>query len=168
MLPSLHSALAAVVQAAWVGPTVAISLVLIALGFGAVAVALVVVGKNLVDLLQSLEKEVAELREELAPAIKSVQGLAEEGQGLANKVQQEIQDVVRTSQRIRFDVERGMRRAKQRLSDLDALAEVMQEEIEETALDVAAKLRSVRRGLGVVSRLRRFVGGGRRKRVREG
>jgi uncharacterized protein YoxC len=149
----------------WVGPTSAISLVLIALSFVAIAAGLVLIAKNALDLLQGLKKEVGELREELAPAIRGVKQLAEQGSTLAGKVEQEVGDVVRTSQRIRHDVERGVHRVKQRLSDLDALAEVMQEEIEDTALDVASRLRSLRRGFGVMGRLRRLVGGRRSRRA---
>jgi uncharacterized protein YoxC len=170
MLPVLFAAQAVATEPSWIGPTIAISLVVIALSFMGMALALVAVGKNTVDLLQGLQKEVGELREELAPAIRSMTELADEGKGLASKVQQEIHDVVRTSQRVRHDVERGMAKAKRRLSDLDALAEVVQEEIEDTALDVTAKLMAVRHGLGIVGRLRRRFAGGaasRRRRIRE-
>ena len=165
MISALLAAQAVATQPSWIGPTIAISLVVIALAFAGMALALAAVGKNTIELLQGLQKEVGELREELAPAIRSVGTLAEEGHGLASKVQQEIHDVVRTSQRVRHDVERGVAQAKRRLADLDALAEVVQGEIEDTALDVTAKLMAVRHGLGVVGRLRRrLAGGGRRRR----
>ena len=170
MISALLAAQAVANLPSWIGPTIAISLVVIALAFAGMALALVAVGKNTVELLQGLRKEVGELREELAPAIRSMKALTEEGRGLASKVQQEIQDVVRTSQRVRHDVERGVAQAKRRLTDLDALAEVVQEEIEDTALDVTAKLMAVRHGLGVVGRLRRRLAGGgsrRRRRVRD-
>jgi hypothetical protein len=49
------------------------------------------------------------------------------------------------------------------MEDLDALAEVMQEELEDTALDVASRVRSIRTGAGVIGRIRRLLGrGGRR------
>lgn len=169
MISALLAAQAVANLPSWIGPTIAISLVVIALAFAGMALALVAVGKNTVELLHGLQKEVGELREELAPAIRSVGTLAEEGHELASKVQQEIQDVVRTSQRVRHDVERGVAQAKRRLADLDALAEVVQDEIEDTALDVTAKLMAVRHGLGVVGRLRRRLAGGgsRRRRTRE-
>ena len=44
-----------------------------------------------------------------------------------------------------------------RLEDLDALYEVVHEEVEETALDVAARVRSVRNGAGMVGRIRRWL-----------
>ncbi|OLE33669.1 MAG: hypothetical protein AUG47_03270 [Alphaproteobacteria bacterium 13_1_20CM_3_64_12] len=39
--------------------------------------------------------------------------------------------------------------AEERLTALDALTEVMQEELEETALDAAATLQNVRRGISL-------------------
>jgi hypothetical protein len=43
------------------------------------------------------------------------------------------------------------------LADLDALYEVVHEEVEDTALDVAARVRSLRNGAGMVGRLRRWL-----------
>ena len=57
----------------------------------------------------------------------------------------------------RNDLEIGVRKVKRKLSDLDALYEVVHEEVEDTALDVAAGLRSVRNGAGMVGRIRRWL-----------
>jgi hypothetical protein len=88
--------------------------------------------------------------------------MAKEGRDLATRMQQEVEALISTSQRIRVDVDRGMKRAKRRLSDFDALAEVVQEEVEETALDVAARVRSFRTGTSVIGRLRRLLTKGRK------
>ncbi len=52
--------------------------------------------------------------------------------------------------------------AEARLADLDALFEVVQEEVETTALDVAATLRNVRRGLSLLEWGRRALKRGRK------
>jgi hypothetical protein len=89
--------------------------------------------------------------------------MSDEAKGLASRLNVEAHEVIRTSSEIRHDVRRGVDRVRERLEDLDALAEVMQEELEETALDVAARVRSVRTGAGVIGRIRRLLGrGGRR------
>jgi methyl-accepting chemotaxis protein len=89
--------------------------------------------------------------------------MAEEAKGLASRLNVEANEVIRTSSEIRHDVRRGVERVRERLEDLDALAEVMQEELEETALDVAARVRTVRTGAGIIGRIRRLlVRGGRR------
>ncbi len=57
-----------------------------------------------------------------------------------------------------------------RLAELDALVDVVQQEVEAAALDVAATLRTVRRGVSLLDLGRRVVtggkGGGRKKRDR--
>lgn len=126
-------------EATWVGPVGAVSLLVIALSFLAMAAVLALIGKAVVETLRSLRDTAAE------------------GRTLVATLREEVDEVVRTSQRVRHDVDRGVRRAKRRLADLDALAEVVQEEVEDTALDVAAKVRSFRSGASVVSRLRRLI-----------
>ncbi|MEK6687984.1 MAG: hypothetical protein AABZ01_05920, partial [Gemmatimonadota bacterium] len=117
--------------AAWVGPTMALSLAVVALSFAVIAIMAVVIGSRTLRAGRRIEEA------------------ADATRGLAVKVQDEVTELVRTSQRLRFEVDRGVRRAKRRLQDLDAVAEVVQEEIEETALDVADTLRTVRVGGGV-------------------
>lgn len=121
------------------GPVGALSLVVIALSFVVIAAATAFIGKATLETLQALKETAAE------------------GRGLVTRLREEVDEVVRTSQRVRHDVDRGVRRARRRLADLDALAEVVQEEVEETALDVAARVRSFRTGAGVVSQLRRMI-----------
>ena len=125
--------------AAWVGPTMAISLAVVALSFAVIALMAAVIGSRTLRAGRRIEEA------------------ADATRGLAVKVQDEVTELVRTSQRLRFEVDRGVRRAKRRLQDLDAVAEVVQEEIEETALDVAATLRTVRVGRGVLGRITRLL-----------
>lgn len=157
MTPSILPALGLVAEAAWVGPTMAISLVLIALSFVVIAAAVALAGKGAVAAFQKLSKELSELRAEMEPALRSVRAMSEEAQGLASKLNVEVHEIVRTSSEIRHEVTRGVRQASQRLADLDALAEVMQEELEDTALDVAARVRNFRTGTGIIGRLRRLL-----------
>jgi uncharacterized protein YoxC len=149
-------------EAAWVGPVGAISLVVIALSFAVIAVAVAFMGKGVAEAVHALQKEIAELRTELDPTLRGLRDAAGEGRALMSKLQHEVEAVIQTSQRVRVDVDRGLRRAKRRLSDLDALAEVMQEEVTDTALDVASRVRSLRTGAGMVTRLRRLFLRGRR------
>lgn len=126
-------------EAGWVGPVGAVSLLVIAFSFLAIAATVAFIGKGILETLRALRETAAE------------------GRGLVDRLKTEVDEVVRTSQRVRHDVDRGVRRAKRRLADLDALAEVVQEEVEDTALDVAARVRSFRNGASVVSRLRRLI-----------
>ena len=56
---------------------------------------------------------------------------------------------------------RGVDRLEAKLADLETLYDLVHDEIEDTALDVAAALRSVRRGNGVLGRVRRLLVPGR-------
>lgn len=146
----------------WVGPTAALSLVVIALAFAAIAAGSVL-------LAQAVRKEIAELsdklesiRGDLHDAMHAVRRVAETGEELSVKLKEEVQHYLTTSRAIRHDLERGVRQVKSRLADLDALYEVVHDEVEDTALDVAAKVRSVRQGTSMVGRLRRWLVRGRR------
>jgi hypothetical protein len=139
---------------AWVGPTVAISLVVIALAFAAIGVAVALLARTAI-------REVRELREEVAPAISAVRRITDAGADLSGDIKQEVQEYLATSRAVRRDLERGVYQVKSRLADLDALYEVVHEEVEDTALDVAARVRAVRNGAGMVSRIRRWLVRGR-------
>jgi hypothetical protein len=140
---------------AWIGPTVAISLVVIALAFAAIGVAVALLARTAI-------REVRELREEVAPAISAVRRITDAGADLSGDIKQEVQEYLATSRAVRRDLERGVYEVKSRLADLDALYEVVHEEVEDTALDVAARVRAVRNGAGMVSRIRRWLVRGRR------
>lgn len=133
----------------------AISLVVIALAFATIGVAVVLMAR-------SATRELRELREEVAPAIAAVRRITDAGAGLSGDIKEEIQEYLATSRAVREDLARGVFQVKSRLADLDALYEVVHDEVEETALDVAARVRSVRNGVGMVSRIRRWLVRGRR------
>lgn len=135
----------------------AISLMVIALSFGIIAFAVMMLAKKASTEISQLAEELAELRGEIAPALQALQRVADAGAELSTDIRDEIQHYLRTSQAVRKDLERGVRRVKMRLADLDALYEVVHEEVEDTALDVAAKVRAVRQGAGMVGRIRRWL-----------
>jgi len=146
----------------WVGPTAAIALVVIALGFATIAILALLVARTVSTEIKQLSEELAQIRAELHPALEAVQRVAETGAELSGAVHEEIEGYLHTSRAIRRDLERGVRRVKERLADLDALYEVVHREVEDTALDVTAKVRTIRRGAGMVGRIRRWLVRGRR------
>lgn len=147
---------------AWVGPTAAIALVVIALGFLAIAAAVVLAGRAAGRQAARLSDEVASLRKDLAPTIEAVNRMAGTGADVGGRLKDEILAVVDVSRRLRRQAERGARRVGGRLEELDALYEVVSAEVTETALDVAATLRSVRTGASALSRIKRLLVRGRR------
>jgi hypothetical protein len=146
----------------WIGATIALSLVAIAAGFAVMAVAVVVYGKRVERQAERAAQDLAELRAELGPTMDGLRRLAADGQDLAAKIRTEVLAAVRTSRRVRRSVSRGVRQDRHRLAALDALYEVVHDEVEDTALHVAATLRSVRGGAGALARIRRLLVRGRK------
>ncbi len=142
----------------WVGPTIALSLVIIAIGFIAFIAALLLAGKKAADQAESLGKEIAELRKELHPTIASINTWIGSSVEVTAEVKDEVRAILKTSRRLRKSAVRGVGRVRDRLEDLDALYEVVSAEVEETALTVASTLRSVRSGTSALSRIKRFLG----------
>jgi len=147
---------------AWIGPTVALSLAVIALSFIAIAVAIIMVMARLVKPIKAVAKVVKDLEDDLTVAIKGVRQLTGQTHDLLSLVRQEAGAFVQTGRRLRRQVIKGAERIRTRMEDLETLYDVVHEEVEDTALDVAAVLRSVRRGSGVLSRIRRLLVPGRR------
>lgn len=149
-------------MAGWVGPVAAISLAIIAASFVAIALTVLLLGRRAAAESHSLGREVAELRRELTPTIQSIGRIAATGEDLSGRVRDEVDAILTTSRKVRRGVARGMRRVRGRLEELDALYEVVHDEVEDTALDVAAALRSFRKGTSALERIRRLLVRGRR------
>ena len=144
------------VVAGWVGPTMAISHVIIAGAFLVIAAASALAARQAAREMQQLSRVIESLRTDLAPALTAVQAVSGEGQRLAGMVGNEAEELVRASRQLR----EGLR---ERLANLEAIYEVLEEEIEDTAVDVAVTLRTFRSGAGWFGRIRRLLGGGRRR-----
>jgi len=139
----------------WVGPTAAISLVVIALAFAAIGTVTVVAAWTARRKLTELSGKLETIRGEFERVMESVRQVTVTGA-------EEAHHYFTTSRALRRDLERGVHRVKSRLAELDALYEVVYGEVEDTALDVAARVRAVRSGARVVGRLRRWMVRGRR------
>src|SRR2546429_7558799 len=97
------------------------------------------------------------LREQLAgPAVSDVRQLVA-------TIRTEADGLAGTSRELRARIVKAADAAEARLQDLDALLDVVQEEVESAVLDVAATLRGVRRGIALVDRGPRALKRGRRK-----
>ena len=140
----------------WVGPTMAISLAIIALAFVVIAAAAALTAKQAASEMKQLSHVIDGLRADLAPALSAVTLLSGEGQKLTSMVGAEAEEIVRTIRRFREGL-------TDRINRLDAVYEVLGEEVEETALDLAVTLRSIRSGVGWFGMLRRLLSGRRRR-----
>src|SRR3954447_496981 len=151
------SILQAAATPAWVGPTMAISLAVIALSMLGMAI---VVGTSVLRLVgqrKKLATLVDTLQEDAQQALSAARRLAEQAQDLMVVVRHEAGAFAETSRRVRRKVVRGIDRVEERLADLETLYDVVHDEVEDTALDVAAALRSARQGNGMIGRVRRLL-----------
>src|SRR3989441_1206446 len=132
----------------WVAVGTGISLAILALSAIAIALSSVIAALGVRAFLRVF-------RELAGPALGDVRQLV-------TSIRTEADGLVGTSQDLRGRIVRAADAAEARLADLDALFEVVQEEVETTALDVAATLRNVRRGLSLLEWGRRALKPGRK------
>src|SRR5215218_3375987 len=141
----------------WVGPMAAISLAVLALSFLGLAVAVAVAAFKLAGQVRKVGTLVDGLQDDVSRTLKSVRRLTEQGQDLMVLVRHEAGAFAQTARRVRRKVVRGVDRVEGKLADLETLYDLVHGEVEDTALDVAAALRSVRRGNGMIGRVRRML-----------
>lgn len=142
---------------AWVGPTVAISLAILALSFLVIAAAIAFAALRLSGQAKKLGTLVDGLQDDVVRTLNAVRKLTEQGQDVMVLVRHETGAFAQTARRLRRKMVRGVDRIEAKLQDLETLYEVVHDEFESTALDLAAALRSVRRGNGMLGRVRRIL-----------
>jgi len=146
---------------AWVGPTMAVSLAVIALSIVGAAIALGIAVLRLSGQVKRIGAVVEGLQDDVTEVVTSARRLIEQGQDLMVVVRNEVGAFTQTSQRLRRKVIKAVDRVEGKLSDLETLYDLVHDEVEDTALDVAAALRSARRGNGMLGRVRRLLVPGR-------
>jgi hypothetical protein len=146
---------------AWVGPTMAISLVVIALALVGAAIAVIVAALRVSEQVKRVTDVVEGLQGDVAQTLAAGRRLTEQAQDLIVLLRHEAGAFAQTARRLRRKVTRGVDQLESKLTDLETLYDLVYDEIEDTALDVTAALRSVRRGNGVLGRVRRLLVPGR-------
>jgi anthranilate phosphoribosyltransferase len=132
----------------WVAVVAGISLAILALSAIAIAVSSVAAALGVRAFLHVL-------RDLAGPAVGDVRQLV-------GTIRTEAESLAGTSRELRQRIVKAADAAQTRLADLDALFEVVQEEVESTVLDAAASVRMVRRGLSLVDWGRRALKRGRK------
>jgi hypothetical protein len=153
MLLLLQSAPAPVSR--WVGPTVAISVAIMALAWVVVFVGAAVAAIALVKRLDAMGDNLGGLRQDLGGMVEGARRMAEQGESIAALVREEGEAYMATSRRFRRRLDRSVDRWSERAADLEALYEVVQEEVEETALRFASALRTARLSTGILAKVLR-------------
>jgi hypothetical protein len=141
----------------WVGPTVAISLVVIAVAILAGAVVVAVGALRISGETRKLSTMIQGYQEDIGQGLAGMRRLADQGQDLLVLLRQEVGSFTQASRRIRRKLVRGVDRVEAKLADLETLYDLVHDEVEDTALDVAAALRTSRQGNGMLGRVRRLL-----------
>lgn len=149
----------------WIGPVVALSLVVIAIAFVVICYVVVAAAAQAAEHGMLLGRELTQLRTELTPTLDAVKRLSEKGGEVADLAEAEAREIINTTRQVRGDFKRGLKRAKQRLADFDATVEVIQEQIDSAVVEVGELIETARASLGMVHQLRRMVRPRRRGRA---
>lgn len=146
----------------WTAVVTAISTAAIALLLALPALASFFLFSEVRRAIKTMDRFADTLQREVLPAIQSVRGISEQATQITTKIRSEIDGLVETSQDLRGRVRRAADATEDRLNDLEALLDVVYEEVEDTALGMAAALRTTRRGVSVIGAMKRVFGRGRR------
>lgn len=141
----------------WVGPTMAISLAVIAACFLVLALVLAILVLRVTGELRRIRPFLEKAQDDLQRTSGTVRELLSEGQDLVAVARREAGALSQTSRRLRRKVLRGADRIEERLNDLEALYDVLYAEVTDTSLDMAAAMRNVRDGHGMLGRIRSAV-----------
>ena len=141
----------------WVGPTVAISLAVLALSFLGMAIAVTIAALKVAGQVKKVGTLVDVLQDDLARTLKGVGSLTEQAQEVMVLVRHEAGAFAQTARRVRRKTVRAVDRIEAKLQDLETLYDVIHDEVEGSALDLAAALRSLRRGNGMLKRVTRIL-----------
>jgi methyl-accepting chemotaxis protein len=118
-------------------------------------IALVLSQRGVGRLLDRLEAFARVLERDGPPFLSAARSVAEDATQLVGNVREEVDQIVATSRDLRARVSGAADALDDRVRDLEAVLDVLQEEVEETALDVAAALRATRRGASLLRGLKR-------------
>lgn len=136
----------------WVGPTLALSAVAVALVMVIFLIGVAIAGRALQDAVDGMSGNFAELHRDLAEVLEGARRVATEGEALVELVREEGEAYVKTSRRFRRRLDRGIDQVSERAADLEALYDVVQEEVEESALRLASTLRTARLSTSIIAK----------------
>lgn len=141
---------------AWVGPTMAISLAIIALALAIVGFVFAALWLALSKQLKQMSGQMAGLRDDLQRTVKSIRKGARDLREVTALVHDQVAGLASTGEELRGRVLSAADRVQTRLGDLEALYDVVYDEVADTALDVAAGVRTFKRN-PLLRTVRRFL-----------
>jgi len=141
---------------AWVGPTMAISLAIIAFAFAIIGFVVAMLGLAVSKQLKDLRGQMAGVQDDLQRTMKSVRKGAKDIRGVTALVHEQVAAFASTGEELRSKVLDAADHVQVRLQDIEALYDVVYEEVADTALDVAAGVRTFKKN-PILRTVRRFL-----------
>ncbi len=146
----------------WPEVVTAVSTAIIAVVVLAVGGGLLVLLREIRGLTRVIERVADTMEHDAKPVLEAVRNVVADATGVVDAIKSEAEGFTDTVRDVREGVNGLVVRVEERLLDLDALIDVLQYEVEETALDIAAAMRTTRRGTTVLRAMKRaFLGRGR-------
>lgn len=142
----------------WPLIVIAIATSLMALSVLVILIGMLGTLRQLGQLSERLARVVESLDRDARPALDSMRRTADDASRAAVAIRDEVVALGGTSRDVRERVQRTAASLEERFVEFDTLLDVLHEEVEDTVLDVAALLRTTRRGTGLVRGLRRAFG----------
>lgn len=122
--------------------------------------------RDLSRLTKTVDRFVDSIERDARPVLDQARIVLTDANRVTAKLTHEVESLTDSASDVRDRVVGAIDRVEDRLVDLDALLDVVQEEVEETVLDVGAALRTTRRGASLIGSIRKALGGGRKKKKR--
>lgn len=145
----------------WAEAVSAIALAVIAVVLAVCGVAWLRWLRELERLAGGIERLVTALDLEARPAITSVRSLADDASGIVRTIKAEVDHYRDRSEDVRERVAKLLDGIEDRVRDLEAVIDIVQFEIEESALDFAAALRTTRRSASILKAMKHALFGRR-------
>jgi uncharacterized protein YoxC len=137
---------------------IAVSSAVIALAVFVLLVGVLVALRQLGQLSDRMTRVVESLDRDARPTLESVRRTAEDAGEVVRTVRDEVRSLGSTSRDVRTRVERTAAALEERFIEFDTLLDLLQDELEDTVLDVSALLRTTRRGTGLMRGIKRVLG----------
>lgn len=137
---------------------IAVSTSVIALAVLVMLVGILGALRQLGQLSERMTRVVESLDRDARPTLESVRRTAEDAGEVVHTIRDEVRSLGSTSKDLRTRVERTAAAIEERFIEFDTLLDLLQDELEETVLDVSALLRTTRRGTGLMRGIRRVLG----------
>ena len=142
----------------WPVVVIAIATSVLALSVLVLLVGMLLMLRQLGRLSERMTRLLESVDRDARPALDSVLRTADETSRVAQTIREEVQALSGTSRDVRERVQRTAASLEERFIEFDTLLDILHDEVEDTVLDVAALLRTTRRGTGLLRGLRRALG----------